>query len=412
MKKISVTILIGYLGLGKTSFLNHILYSNHGKKIAVIVNDMEKMNTLIMYQQDGVYENEFSKDSEIFRLSTMALLNHHLQSLFVLGTSLFFGMLMGTCLTIIQVQKNQINSAVAAAILIFFFRWLMSSRELGYFMHIIKSAAPAFKRVFKVIDQSNKTNEKPAKKALSTIEMIDFQQVSFGYENKRTLIHDFTFQFSIGKIYGFVGRNGIGKSTLAKMIQGKLKPKSGEIKLSGIPITCLSKESLQENIGLLCNESVLFSGTIEDNLRMGDPHRTDWKEKLDEYGLCAFVTGLSKGFKTQVGENGRLLSPGQRQQIAFARLLLSEKPVLILDEVTSNVDLETGQTILAALEKLKRNHLIILITHQMEYLPKIDEILFIDRGFITKGEHRQLYEKNLQYRQLVRAQVLQKGEKV
>ena len=187
---------------------------------------------------------------------------------------------------------------------------------------------------------------------------------------------------------------------------GEQISRNGKIYMNDKLVTDENIGQLQQSIGYLDSNAYLFQGTIEENLCFGTTS-PDWQSILENYQLCQFVKSLPLGFQTQVGENGRLLSPGQRQQIAFARLVLADKEVYIFDEVTSNIDASNSQQILQAMKQLSRKKIVLVITHNWIDIQQMDQVLFLDEHNLEVSTHSKLFDTDKNYRKLVEANRLQ-----
>lgn len=370
---------------------------------ARFLDDLAGMNTLVMYQVDADHQKKFERSSEFFRKKTMALLFYQLQSLFILSFSLFFTLLVALGQSYQQVLTTSFGVEKAVLLWLLFAYLLLSTRQLGYFVHLVKSNTPPLQAIFKIIDQAQLATTQQVTDL--QLDKLHFYQVSFGYPGQEKLLTEIDITLKKGKLHGFVGRNGSGKSTLTKLIRGQLKPTSGTIFLGKHNQTFLTQQQIQAHTAYLASEPLLFAGTIEENIRLGMPEKTDWQEVLSAAGLCGFVTALPKAFQTQVGENGKLLSPGQRQQIAFARLLLMDKDIYLFDEATSSIDKQNAQIILNALKCLSQEKLVIVISHKWEEIVQLDDLVFLDQRKVFFGTPESLYQQNQQYQRLADTQL-------
>lgn len=360
------------------------------------LDDLNGINTLIMYNQDKLYYENFKHDSENFRVKTMELLSKQLQTLFILNFLIYVFMLIGAIVTIIQVKTMNFTSLQAIVLFAVFTRNLLLTREIGFSVHIVKSAMGSLKSVFETIDSYNIENSH--KKNIIEVENIKFENVRFAYTNEKAIINNFSYTFNKGNIYKIVGRNGEGKSTIFKLIKGIIEPTNGFISINNINLNEISYSEKNELIGSLNTISYLFEGSIRDNLIIFN--NKDIEEEIKKYNLLEFVEKLKDGLDTKVGENGKLISPGQKQQIAFFRLLLSNKQILLLDEFVSSVDRENTDKIMSALNKVKHDKILLIITHDLRHLLPDEKILFLCNGKIIESTHIELLKNNKDYREL------------
>lgn len=361
------------------------------------LNDLNGINTLIMYNQDDYYYERFKNDSENFRIKTMELLSKQLQSLFILNSFIYLFMIIATIINILQIKNSSITVVQAILLLLVFIKNILNSMEVGFSMHIVKSAITSLDSVFDKIDDYNSIVDNDY--IVENVDKIKFSNVDFGYVENKNIIQSFNFEFEKGNIYKIIGKNGIGKSTITNLIMNKIKPINGEIFINETNINDIKLDNIRNLIGFVNSSSYLFSGSIRDNLSIKED--IDIEYELKKYNLLDFVYDLEKGLDTNIGENGKLISPGQRQQIIFFRELLADKNVIILDEFLSSVDIENSKKIYEILEKIKTNKIIILITHDLENLEQNDKVLFVQDKRVDYYTSLEQLMKNDEYIKLV-----------
>lgn len=361
------------------------------------IDDLRGINTLVMDAADDRYQNSFNEKSEFFRQKTMDLLKYQLQSLFILN-SLIFGALVITTLILWSSSVSIVHCLILWVLMA---ELLIAERQLGYFVHIIMSTKPAMTDIFNIIDQAPKNSEYDwNEKDLEKITEIKLEQVTFAYPGKQTLLDRVDLILKPGKLYGLVGHNGSGKSTIAQILRGQLKVTQGKVEPS----------KLTARIGYLSAQPYLFSGTIKENLTLGSNVKSDWRSYLHRLGLCDFINYLPDKFETLVGEGGKLLSPGQRQQIAFARLILMNKEAYIFDEVTSNIDEGNSKIILQAIQKLAEDKIVLMITHEWTIIEQIDSIYFLNDQHLVFGSVNELDQNNENFQKMMEAQKVMEAE--
>jgi ATP-binding cassette subfamily B protein len=223
---------------------------------------------------------------------------------------------------------------------------------------------------------------------------VVFDQVFFRYKpNQEPVLRGISFNVEPGMLVGVVGRSGSGKSTLSKMIQRLYPVESGRILVDGFDIRTADLGSLRQQIGVVLQEDFMFNGTIYDNISLGNPDVTS-DQVIEAARLAAahdFISELSHGYETNIGERGTALSGGQRQRLALSRLFISDAPILVLDEATSALDSETEQQVLQSLQKVSENRTVFLIAHRFAPLKKADLILVLEKGvLVEKGTHDEL----------------------
>ncbi len=242
---------------------------------------------------------------------------------------------------------------------------------------------------------------------------VQFEDVSFGYAQERMVLQEFTMDVEPGLKVALVGPSGSGKSTIASLLMRFFDVTNGRVLLDGTDVRDLSLDSLRRNVGIVLQESFLFSGTIEENIRYGKQESSF--EAIVEAAKMAnayeFIRDLPNGFKTEVGENGVSLSGGQRQRIAIARTVLHNPAVLILDEATSALDTISESVVQQALDKLMANRTTIIIAHRLSTVRNADRIVVLKDGRIAQtGRHEELLCQDGPYRRLYAMQLKENKE--
>ena len=238
-------------------------------------------------------------------------------------------------------------------------------------------------RVFSVLDEPPEVIEKPHAKVLQRAQgSVIFDQVSFGYDSHRSVLKNVSFQIEPGTSVGIVGQTGTGKTTLVSLLVRFYDPQEGRIFLDGVDIRDYKVADLRDQFGFVLQESVLFSATIAENIAYGRPGaaETEIVEAAKAANADAFILKLRDRYKTIVGERGSTLSGGERQRIALARAFLKNAPIIILDEPTSSVDVDTEAAILEATQRLIRGRTALIIAHRSSTLTNCDLIMKVDDG--------------------------------
>ena len=233
---------------------------------------------------------------------------------------------------------------------------------------------------------------------------LGFDQVSFAYHSHETeVLHEISFEVCSGKRVAIVGPSGSGKSTLMRLALRLWDPTKGIIRLNGQNISMLALDALRDRIGVVAQDTYLFNDTIRDNLLLARPGANDDElaRVLDQAQLSEFVRQLPRGLETWIGEQGLRLSGGERQRLAIARALLKNAPILILDEITANLDPLTEGVLLDSLDGLMQGRTTLMMTHRLIAMERMDEILVLDHGQIReRGTHEQLLASGRLYRQM------------
>lgn len=266
-------------------------------------------------------------------------------------------------------------------------------------------------RVYEFIDEPYDIKDKEGAEWIEKVDgHVQFTDVSFQYEaDEEMVLHNISLEVKQGETIAFVGMSGGGKSTIISLIPRFYDVTSGSIKIDGIDIRDVQARSIRDNIGMVLQDNILFSESIAMNIRMGKPDASD--EEVIAAAKAAnaheFISELSNGYETMVGERGVKLSGGQKQRIAIARVFLKNPPLLILDEATSALDLESEQLIQEALEKLASNRTTFIVAHRLSTITHADRIILIENGRIAEqGTHEQLMEKKTGYYNLYQVQNL------
>lgn len=283
-------------------------------------------------------------------------------------------------------------------------------KSLSGLSHVLQGAQASAERIFDLLDEESDIEEIENPIHLDRRSMqgaITYQNVHFSYEPGREVLHDINLEIKPGEVVALVGPSGAGKSTLVDLIPRFYDPESGVVMVDGHDVKTLSLDSLRENIGIVPQETVVFSGTIRDNILYGDLDASE--EAVIAAAKAAnaheFIVNLPDGYDTVVGENGVGLSGGQKQRIAIARAILKNPRILILDEATSALDSESEQLVQEALDRLMQNRTTLVIAHRLSTIQNADRIVVLDKGRIVEsGTHDELMAKHGLYHHLYQTQ--------
>lgn len=290
--------------------------------------------------------------------------------------------------------------------------------QFSYFMPLLdlttvydqyQSAMAALERMFDLIETRIEVNDPPVDKGIiiPTIETVEFDKVTFGYDPTKPVIFDISFKIEKNKRLAIVGPTGAGKSTVINLLSRFYNPLSGRIVINGLDVNRIPIESLREKISVVLQDSFLFPMSVRDNIRFGKPDASD-KEIVDTakaVGAHEFIMKLPGGYDHVIQEGSSNISIGQRQLISFARSLLMNPRLLILDEATSSIDPYTELVVQKALAKLLENRLAIIIAHRLSTVRLCDEIIVIDNGrIVERGSHNELMKKKGLYSSFYRMQ--------
>jgi ATP-binding cassette subfamily B multidrug efflux pump len=280
--------------------------------------------------------------------------------------------------------------------------------DMTNFYNTIQSALAASERIFELIDTQSEIKDNELAAEIPPIKgEVTFENVSFGYDPKYSVLHDINFHVKPKETIAIVGPTGAGKSTIIKLLSRFYEVQSGSIKVDGQDIRQVTQRSLRSQMGIVLQDTFLFTGTIMENIRYGRLDASD-EEAINAakiMGADKFITQLPEGYNTKIGERGSGLSVGQRQLISFVRALLRDPAILILDEATSSIDPYTDLLIRRAMDVLLKDRTSIIIAHRLSTVRNADRILVIDKGEIAEeGSHSELMKKGGTYCRLYEMQ--------
>ena len=278
----------------------------------------------------------------------------------------------------------------------------------------IQRALAAAQRVFNVLDLPEEVTDMPGAKPLPPVKgAVTFEHVSFSYNPGEEVIHDLSLSVQPGQIIGVVGPSGAGKSTIASLLPRFYNVDSGVIRVDGVDIATVTLDSLREQVGIVPQETLLFNGSVYDNIKYGRLDATE--EEVVSAAKAAnahdFILNLPQGYQTKLGDRGVNISGGQRQRIAIARAILKDPRILILDEATSALDTESERIVQDALNRLMIGRTAFVIAHRLSTIKNADRIIVLDHGrLIEDGTHGQLMQLNGLYAHLYQIQYSSKKE--
>lgn len=304
------------------------------------------------------------------------------------------------------------NSHLTVGILIAFTayisRFWQPINTLAGFYNSLLTAISYLERIFETIDEPVLVKDAPDAVPMPSIKgEVTFDNVSFSYEEGQKILDSISFTAKQGETYAIVGPTGAGKTTIVNLISRFYNVDSGQILIDGVDISKVTLRSLRTQMGIMMQDSFIFAGTIMDNIRYGNRTATDEEVITAAKTVCAhdFIMQMENGYQTEVNERGSRLSAGQRQLISFARALLADPRILILDEATSSIDTETEILLQKGLNRLLKGRTSFIIAHRLSTIKNADCIMYVDQGSILeKGNHDELIAEKGHYYKLYMSQ--------
>lgn len=311
---------------------------------------------------------------------------------------------------IINGGQSGVTVGVLIAFTAYISRFWAPINTIASFYNSLLTAISYLERIFETIDEPVEVKD-----ALDATDMppikgdVSFENVKFSYEDGVPILKDVSFDVKQGQTIAIVGPTGAGKTTIVNLLSRFYNVDSGKVLIDGIDISKVKIHSLRTQMGVMMQDSFIFSGTIMDNIRYGNKTATDEEVIKAAKTVCAhdFIMEMEDGYNTQVNERGSRLSVGQRQLISFARALLADPAILILDEATSSIDTETEIVLQEGLNNLLKGRTSFIIAHRLSTIKNADTIMYIDKGGIVEaGSHDELLENKGAYYELYMSQYM------
>ena len=367
------------------------------------LENIQGLTTLKIYQADGWKHEQMNAQAECFRKITMKVLTMQLNSVALMDLMAYGGAGLGIISAVSAFAKGQLSLTATLTIVLLAADFFLPLRLLGSYFHIAMNGAASAEKIFKLLaaDEPADGDRVPGEDTALRLE-----QVTFGYEKDRTILHEVSLTIPQGSFVSLVGESGCGKSTIAALLAGSRTGYTGSVTLGGVPVGELQQEQRLHTLTVVPHNATIFKGTMEENLRMAKPDAAEselWAA-LEQVNLADFCRSQN-GLQTALHEGGSNLSGGQRQRLAMARALLHDTPIYLFDEATSNVDAESENDIMTAIHSLAGKKTVILISHRLANVVDSDCIYVLDKGCIVEqGKHADLLAAQGAYSRLYTAQ--------
>ncbi|MEG0352087.1 MAG: ABC transporter ATP-binding protein/permease [Cellulosilyticaceae bacterium] len=377
-------------------------YANLG---GTFLENLQGLSTLKVFDQDEIYHAKMNEEAETFRVMTMKVLSMQLNSINIMDLVAFGGAAAGTIMALIAFSRGEIAIGGLLVIILLSAEFFIPMRLLGSYFHIAMNGMTASERIFKLLDAKEKVDGNDQESFWlgdMTLENIDF-----AYESDRQILKNVNMTIKPLGLTAIVGESGSGKSTVAALMMKSYQPQKGAIKWDGVPLSTIGYDTIYNTLNLVSTNSYIFNGTLKDNLIMGNEKATEEEIRgaLECARLTEFVRSLKEGLQTPVGEGGSLLSGGQKQRLALARAILAERDVMIFDEATSNIDVESEEAIWEAIYQLAKDKTVIVISHRLANVRDAKNIYVMKQGqVVEEGTHETLYQNKNEYYRMINKQ--------
>ncbi|MDA2091272.1 thiol reductant ABC exporter subunit CydD [Bacillus cereus] len=366
--------------------------SNH------FVDTLKGLETLKYLGKSEQHEGKIEKVSKRYRKATMRTLRVAFLSSFALD---FFTSLSIAFVAVglgIRLIDGTIILLPALTILILAPEYFLPIKQVGANYHATLDGQIAMEQIEEILQQQKGIQKKDLNEdivwnASSSLKLQDIKVNNT--ESEKAILEGINFTWEGNGAIGVIGESGAGKSTLIDVLAGFLSPSSGKMLVNGVEVDGSTREDWQKNIAYIPQQPYIFPLSLKDNIRFYETNATDEEVErvINEVGLRSLVTSLSNGIHERIGEGGRMLSGGQEQRVAMARALLSKKPIILLDEPTAHLDIETEFEIKQAMLRLFNGKLVFLATHRLHWMKQMDHILILNKGEMKEsGTYEELLE--------------------
>ncbi|WP_122638533.1 ABC transporter ATP-binding protein/permease [Romboutsia sp. Marseille-P6047] len=375
------------------------IYTNLGDSF---LENLQGLTTLKIFDLDEEKNDEMNKEAETFRKVTMKVLTMQLSSITIMDLIAFGGSALGILIAVNELSRGNVTVGGAVVIILLSSEFFIPLRLLGSFFHVATNGMAASEKMFKLLDTELEEESEISKEDINKLKdiSINIEKVNFSYNKDRQILGNINIEVKNKSMVALVGESGCGKSTITNLLLKLRKVDDGKITLNGVNIEDIPFSVLRKKVSFISHNSYIFNTTIRENLMMGNKNASekDLYKALISANLYEFVMNLDNKLDTKVGEGGSLLSGGQKQRLALARMILTNPEIYIFDEATSNIDVESEDSILQTIQELSKEKTVIVISHRLANVINADRIYTLHKGEIAEsGSHIELMKNKSVY---------------
>ncbi len=376
-------------------------YSDLG---GTFLENLQGLTTLKVFNIDEDRHEKMNVESENFRKITMEVLSMQLNSITIMDLVAFGGAAIGTIVALFQFKNGEIQVGSLLIIILLSSEFFIPLRLLGSYFHIAMNGMAASDRLFGILEAKEREKNITVQEINEKDIYLELKNVTFSYDEKRNVLNNINMKITPGGINAIVGESGSGKSTIASLILNDYSINKGELLINKNNIENVSLDAIYNNIAIVSTNSYIINGSILDNLLMAkkDVTKSEIENALKLARLYDFVNSLKDGVLTDVGQGGNALSGGQKQRLALARVILSNKKMIIFDEATSNIDVESEESIWEAVYELSKDKTILVISHRLANIKEAKNIYVMHKwNLVESGSHEELLKNKNNYFEMI-----------
>ena len=407
----SITVTLLHLRkVKRVNFKDNILRKQQEKNVGLTGELVRGVRDIKMLNASGSFIDEIERSINSVSDKTFDMRNTEMKyNLIISSVSALFEFIL-ILILIYLIKINNIN--IATAVVLFSYRSNIMTNlmeKVGNLLTEVKSFNLSSKRVFAIFEDEEFKKEKFGTKHLKNVKgNFEFKNVTFSYDKDRKVLDNLSFKVNENETVGFVGKSGVGKTTIFNLLCKMYDVDKGKITIDGVDIKKLDEDSIRGNITIISQNPYIFNLSIRDNLKLVKSDLTD-DEMIEACKLACldeFISSLPEGYDTVVGEGGVNLSGGQRQRLAIARAFIQKTEIILFDEATSALDNDTQSKIQQAIDNLKNEYTILIIAHRFSTIINCDRIYFIEDGkVIATGNHDELLKNCKSYKDLYESEI-------